>query len=95
MTDFSYARTVRCSTCGTPFCNVEGKLCDCFKCGECGEYFTGDLKGKIQNTDADYCEFCREEVAGKCDGCGEWFLKDQLLPTKLGIFFCKSCAEDE
>ena len=54
MTDFSHARTVRCHVCGTPFCDVEGPLCDCRQCEGCGEWFTDpfDLVDGL-------CEACR------------------------------------
>lgn len=91
MTDFSHARTVKCCVCGQPFCNVEGKLCDCFRCIECGESFHGFYKGGIEGTDESYCEFCREEVAGRCDKCGNWYLKEALIEGS----FCKDCAEEE
>ena len=55
MTDFSHARTVRYHICATPFCDVEGPLCDCRE--SCGEWFTDPL-----DLVDGLCEACRPPV---------------------------------
>jgi hypothetical protein len=64
MTDFEGARVIRCKICGTPFCDREGPVCDCYeKCSFCGRYFVRgemivgvDLDGKEYLT----CQKCEE-----------------------------------
>jgi len=54
MSDFSEARNVRCRICGTSFCDVEGPLCDCCQCEECGEWLPDHTY-----LESGLCEACR------------------------------------
>lgn len=57
MTDFTNARVLKCPHCETPFCEPEGRLCDC--CPECGEDYT--LMGHEGVYICRNCNWCSEE----------------------------------
>ena len=58
MTDFTNSRIVKCHICGTPFCDVEVKLCDCWQCKNCEEWFSDD--DMLGNRELDLCLYCED-----------------------------------
>lgn len=59
MTDFANARVVKCHICGTPFCDREGRACDCWQCQNCMKWFSDhDMLG---NSEEMLCLYCDDE----------------------------------
>lgn len=62
-----------------------------FVCVHCEKEFTDDYKNII---DGEFvCDYCLAELYAKCDDCGDYILKNDLLETKSRNFICKSCYE--
>jgi hypothetical protein len=59
MTEFTEGRTMKCEYCGRSYFEPEGKMCDCWKCSNCGGWFE-DL-GDCANTEKWLCVYCEDE----------------------------------
>ena len=99
--DSCFENLHKCEFCG---CTFEGELTnlgemtaiceECLgenyiMCDKCGEY--NDSVTEVN--DENYCSSCLETYCGECAGCGEYFLRDDLV--KAGDkYYCNICADD-
>lgn len=58
MTDFTDKAKEKCHICGQKYYPQEGKMCDCWRCSNCGEWFSDfDM---LANADLLLCLYCED-----------------------------------
>jgi hypothetical protein len=87
MTDFTNARTVKCHVCGQPYCDQEGRLCDCAQCEICEEWFADDVKDG-------FCSEC-DDLARESSHELYWALKDTSEQLKLYLIAVEDGKDDD